>query len=128
MSTTLKLDKRGKLRLTEADVTRQCIDFLRAERWMCIRQHVGVFIPLAEQEKSDPNVIAIGEKGDPDWLILKNVATPLCRLFYLELKRPGGRVRAWQRLKHEALRVDGYRVCVAHGLDELRGWMAEYGL
>lgn len=129
MSKALKLDRRGKLQLTEADVTAQCIDWLRAERWTCKRQHVGKFIPLAEKDKVDPMVITIGQKGDPDWLVQRTYAvTPFTLTFFLEFKRPGGRLRSWQKLKHEALREDGWLVCVAHGLDELREWMSEVGL
>ena len=134
MSRPLKLDKRGKIRLTEADVTAQCIDWLRAERWTCKRQHVGKFVPLSHLshfEEQRPTVITIGEAGDPDWLVMRPAGWPVRQradVFYLELKRPGGRLRAGQKLKHNALRDDGFLVCVAHGLDELRGWMAELGL
>lgn len=130
----LKVDRAGKLRLSEADVTQQCVDFLRAERWTCKRQHVGVFIPLAQKDKPDPQAVTIGETGDPDWLIMRVLTDRLPDggswpdLFYLEFKRPGGRLRPGQKLAHKALRKDGWLVCVAHGLDELREWMAMVGL
>ena len=130
--TALKLDKKGNLRLTEADVTEQCIDELRADGWTCKRQHVGKFIPLSEKDKPDPRVVTIGEKGDTDWLVIKTRirrwSDPQTYIFYLEFKAPGKQPRADQKLKHEALRRDGWLVCVAHGLDELRDWIEEYGL
>ncbi len=134
MSRPLKVDKRGKLRLTEADVTAQCIDFLLAEGWEPKRQHVGRFIPLGSKDKDKPTVITIGEKGDPDWLVLKrpggwlHKSPEFCLAFYLELKRPGGRLRPDQKLKHTALRQDGWLVCVASGRDQLWEWMAKQSL
>ena len=128
MTRALKLTSAGRLRLSEADVTEQCLDFLRVEGWTCIRQHVGKFIPLADKDKDDPTVITIGEKGDPDWLVFKVYSSRLAYLFFLELKRPGGRLRPDQKLKHIALRQAGWLVCVASGRDQLWEWMAKNGL
>lgn len=132
-STTLKLDRTGKLRLSEADVTRQCIDWLRAEGWVCKRQHVGKFVALSafRQYPAEPGIISIGETGDPDWLVMRPAgarASQRADVFYLEFKAPAGRLRPSQKLAHAALRSSGWLVCVAHGLDELRGWMTELGL
>ena len=37
----IKLDKEGKLRLSEADVTKQVRGFLEAEGWRGVRMNVG---------------------------------------------------------------------------------------
>lgn len=41
MTTALKLDNKGTLQLSEADVTRQVCDFMAAEGWRHVRHNVG---------------------------------------------------------------------------------------
>lgn len=122
MTKALKLDKRGKLRLSEADVTKQCIDWLQAHGWTAIRRHVGTFTA------GSGRLVKLGEKGDPDWLIYCPWEDPgygYARLFHLELKAKGGRLRKEQRIRHSQLRFDGQLVCVADSLDGLQKWIEE---
>lgn len=127
---TMKL-KNGKLVLTEAQITRQCIDYLKAEGWTCQRNHVGTFIPaslvwgLIGQTREwvkralGKNTIRIGTAGDPDWLIFHRYRG----VFWLELKTLRGKLFPVQRLRVDTLRCDGHLVCVCRGLDDLREWM-----
>ena len=132
--------KDNKIVLTEAQITRQCIDYLRAEGWTCLRQHVGTFVPvsmvwgLISQSREwvkkalQKNVIAIGTKGDPDHLIyrpLLHYGPGWCLLFVLELKSEAGVVSKDQKAEHERLRAAGIPVCVCRGLDDLKAWMRE---
>ena len=129
--------KDNKIVLTEAQITRQCIDYLRAEGWTCVRQHVGTFIPasmiwgLVGQTREwvkralCKNVLSIGAAGDPDWIVYRKSVALWYRVFYLEFKTEAGRVSAEQRTRHADLEADGHLVCVSRGLDELREWMRE---
>lgn len=124
MTRPLKLTRAGTLTLGESDVTKQCIDWLQlVAKFTCVRLHVGTFKSLDNER-----TIEIGQEGDPDWLVFKYACTPLCRLFYLELKTAGGTVSKIQQAKHDVLRKDGYLVCVARGLDELQTWMGEHSM
>ena len=144
--------KDNKLVLTEADITRQCIDYLRAEGWTCRRNHVGVFVPLAkalaalarltcrmvtlEQARAElqRNVVTIGEAGDPDFLAYKGhcanrpragerLRYAFYKLFHLELKTECGVLSKVQRRRIAGLRADGHPACVGRGLDDLKAWM-----
>ena len=132
--------KDNKIVLTEAQITRQCIDYLRAEGWTCRRQHVGVFVPasmvwgLVGQSREwvkralGKNTISIGTKGDPDHLIyrpLLHYGPGWCLLFVLELKTEAGAVSKDQKAEHERLQAAGIPVCVCRGLDDLKAWMGE---
>ena len=97
MTPVLKLDKTGKLRLSEADVTKQVCDFMAAEGWRHIRHNVGgayssqavtALLKLLDRlERWTPllgkavyrvrrSFVEFGEKGMPDWLFWKPMYTP----------------------------------------------------
>jgi len=139
--------KNNKLVLSEAQITEQCIGYLKAEGWTCRRNHVGTFIPesmiwgLIGQSREwikkalRKNVITIGTKGDPDYLAYRPIRTwgdksydvhpGWCQLFVLELKTEAGVVSKDQKAEHERLRAAGIPVCVSRGIDDLRKWMRE---
>ncbi len=78
MTAALKLDKHGKLRLSEADVTRQVCDFLEAEGWRGVRMNVGGMSYRAITKKTGwaggdvvDRYVAFGEPGMPDWLFIR---------------------------------------------------------
>jgi len=56
--------------LSEADVTRQICDFLRARGWILKRQQSGLF-----QRPESAARVRIGEVGEADWMALKS--TPI---------------------------------------------------
>ena len=76
----LRLDRKGGLKLTEADVTAQVIGRLAADGWTCIKLDCGW----------DANLQRIyGERGMCDWLCAKRslyIGRP--HLTFLEIKRP----------------------------------------
>ena len=132
----LKL-KDNKIVLSEADITRQCIDYLRAEGWTCRRQHVGVFVPVSMvwgligqtrewvKKALGKNTLTVGAAGDPDWMVYRKSVALWYRVFYLEFKAEAGRVSAEQRARHRGLEADGHLVCISRGLDDLKAWMRE---
>ena len=112
------------INLTEAQVTEQCIDYLRAEGWRCIRLNSGLF-----QRPNGKHRVRIGEPGMPDWICVPGGRVhghlrPAA--FFLELKRSkGGQLSdAQSRWIYDATE-DGLLVCVCRGLDELREWMGK---
>jgi len=110
--------KDNKIVLTEAQITRQCIDYLKVEGWECVRQHVGMF------QTRTGRTVTIGKAGDPDWIAFRFDAAGYS-LFYIEFKSPTGRLRKAQRIRIEQLRDVGHEVCVCRGLDDLKAWMRE---
>lgn len=122
---SLRVDKAGKLALSEADVVKLCIEYLQWSGWECIRQHVGMFTTQSGRK------ISVGTKGDPDWLILCSVRkrpNVHCIAFFLEFKRPGGKLSKAQRARHNDLHQFGFEVLVCDGLDQLKAWLEARGL
>ena len=73
-----------KLKLSENDVERACLDVLRYRRLFPLRQNSGRF------KTADGRWITIGVPGIPDYVIPK---------FFVEVKRPGGILSDVQRAK-----------------------------
>lgn len=89
------------MKLSEAQVTKQIIDFLRAEGWRCIRLQSGLF-----QRPMSGVRIRIGEPGMPDWLVMKQ-RCPLYAAF-LEIKGTGKTSRPDQVAWRTAAQKDGF--------------------
>lgn len=117
---TLALDH-GKLKQRERDVAKALVDFLKAEGWRVIRLQTGVFRGM-----SGGRPRWIGEKGMPDYICLSTFTMPhdAERFFFLETKSLKGFKRFTQTLWHEQAERDGFLVCTARSLDELKVWMA----
>jgi len=102
-----------RLKLTEAQVTKQCIDFLLAERWYCIRLNSGLL-----QRPGSTARLRVGEKGLPDYICTRGN-----EYFFLEFKASGGRLRTAQRDWIARAKADSLNVLVCSGLDELQEWL-----
>ncbi len=113
--TALRLAKSGVLHLTEADVTRQCVDYLTAEGWRCIRLESELVTGASGKPKR------IGETGMPDYVAIWSDMG--LDLFFLELKAPGKKPRRSQLEWHSQARDDGFDVCVADSLECLKDWL-----
>jgi hypothetical protein len=61
--------------------------------------------------------------GVPDIIVIKGGHT-----FALELKSPGGRLTAAQRVAHAALRAAGAAVVTSYGLDDALAQLKRWGL
>lgn len=71
-------------RLTEADVTTQVRDFLRAKGWRPLRMHSGL-LPGARYP------IRVGEPGMADYLFVRYLRPGVAAALWIEMKRPGAR-------------------------------------
>ena len=106
-----------KLQLSENDVRKGCLDLLRLHHWWPIRQHVGVFNPVGRPSQ----VITIGEKGDPDYIVVKAPS------FFLETKRPGGKLSPEQITRIRLLKqFYGLDTLVVESVDELIEWLERH--
>lgn len=119
---TLKGDR---IQLSENDVRIACLDVLRAHGWWPVRQHVGRFI-LPDRAVFEacgklgvlPRVITAGEKGDPDYLAVKAPS------FFMETKRPGGKLSDDQRRRIDQLRqFYALETVVVESVDQLIEWL-----
>jgi hypothetical protein len=125
-----RLKSPGKLQLSESDVTKACLDLLRAHRWWPIRQHVGKFLtprvlsllcPECRSALHKAHWITIGETGDPDYALIKAPS------FMLEFKRPGGELSLAQRDRIYQLRqFFGLETVVVEDVEELSEWLNRY--
>jgi hypothetical protein len=101
-----------KIKLSENDVRRACLDVLRLRQWWPIRQHVGSF------QTRDQRWVHIGETGDPDYAVIKPPS------FFLELKRPGGALRDAQRARiFQLWKAYGLETVVVDSVEELIDWL-----
>jgi hypothetical protein len=72
------------MKLTEADVTKQCKDWLEARGWRGVRMNRGLM-------KRAGGATSFGEPGQPDWLFLlyRQSNEALACAIWIEFKRPG---------------------------------------
>ena len=114
MSRGFQLTPQGRIQLSEKDVIKACLDLLHRYRWWPIRQHVGLFHPY----KRPKQVIEMGEKGDPDYVIVKAPS------FFIEFKRPGGELSDDQRKRQWDLRqFYGLDTLVIERVEDLDEWL-----
>ncbi len=112
-SNTLKLDRRGRIALSEAQVAEQVIGFLRAEGW---RVH-----PLHAERNFKQRSDRREQTGCADYIVCNPYGW-----FYLEMKRPGGRVRKSQKqFELEALK-DGCTYVIAEDFNVFKDWYYPY--
>ena len=124
MTTAIKLDKKGKLRLTEEDVTRQACDFMAAAGWRGFRKNVGVATNLATGRQ-----VGFNEPGMPDWEFFDYRTTTqggwmrgACFHIWIEFKAPGKTPSPKQLAWHEAERSRGALVKVVDHFETFRDW------
>lgn len=122
MARGLRVDKAGKLKLSEADVVRQIEDFLYARGWR-------IFVTGYGQIQRQGGVVAVvGEKGMPDRQAIRYKTGGYAEVIWLEFKRPpsagdsGGRLSdgqiQWIRREREL----GGLCFVPDNLDEFLVW------
>lgn len=103
-----------KPKISENDVERACLQVLALRGWKVMRLPVGLFKTLDGRHQS------IGELGIPDYVALH----PNFPGFFLEVKRPGGKLSKVQEIKIEQLQ-QGYRLAVAvvDSVEALSAWL-----
>jgi hypothetical protein len=106
-----------KPKIAESDVAKACVQILALRGWKVMRLPVGLFKTL------DGRHTSIGEPGIPDYVALH----PDHPGFFLEVKRPGGKLSKVQEIKIEQLQ-QGYRLAVAviDSVDALASWLGRH--
>lgn len=104
--------------ITEADVALGCIEYLRAKGWMVHRLQADRHANGGNRKRHEKE-----EPGTPDYICHKIVNNGLghSHVFYLETKRPKGKLRqsqiAWQFAhSHE-------NICVARSVENLKEFL-----
>ena len=108
-----------KPKISENDVEKACVQVLALRGWKVLRLPVGLFKTL------DGRHVSIGELGIPDFVALH----PDYPGFFLEVKRPGGKLSKVQEIKIEQLQ-QGYRLAVAvvDSPEALAEWLHKHEL
>lgn len=122
MTRAIQLTLSGRLAIRERDIQRQVCDYLRAHGWYVLR--LNVFRGRLEQG----GWIEQGEVGMADVLAMRswcwdnffmNPMMELCRVLFLEIKTPRGRLSVAQSNWHAWARKQGFRVETIRSLEEL---------
>lgn len=120
----------------EAEVCDEILTWLRLHGWRVERvtaesyvQHVHVQCPqcgcdftrgVSRRHKLHETV----EEGTPDYLCSKWFGQGLASIsFYLETKRPGGKLRPSQKIWHADALGRGIPVCTADSIALVRAWL-----
>jgi hypothetical protein len=125
MARGLRLDKDGKLKLSEADVIRQIEDFLDAHGWRVFVMGYG------EIERGGRVVAVVGEEFMPDRQAIRYKTGAFAEVIWLEFKRPpsagdpGGRLSAGQKRWIEREQKRGAACFVPDNLEEFQVWYRE---
>lgn len=111
--------------VSESHVAKACVDLLHWKHYQPQRIPAGRYImpdraviELAQAQGVKLRWITIGEPGIPDYIV---------PAWFLEVKRPGGKLSAEQELKIlELERTWRLPVAVVESVDELIGWLARH--
>lgn len=96
-------------KLSERQITGQVIGVLQTQGWLAIRLNSGLL------QTPDGRRIRIGEKGGPDWIVLRGREYVL-----LELKATGKHLTPEQQAWHADAKRRGLRVTWTNELAGLR--------
>jgi hypothetical protein len=97
---------------TENQIAQQVVDYLRLRGWRVHRLEADIRgpKPLSKRE----------EAGTPDYIAVRQCADgSACDVWYIEVKRPGGRLRRSQQVWIEDARQRGWQVVVASSVEDL---------
>jgi hypothetical protein len=101
------------MRPTENQIAQQVVDYLRLRGWRVHRLEADLRGPRARVKRE--------EAGTPDYIAVRHSSGPgsTCDVWYVEVKRPGGRLRRSQQIWIEDARRRGWNVAVASSIDDL---------
>lgn len=105
--------KHEKIQLSENDVERACVDLLRLHGYYVVRLQSGLF------KTPDGRWIRVGETGLPDYVCVRSD-------FFLEVKRPKGKLSDAQREKIFELEACGFHVATIDSVERLEAWLSEH--
>ena len=97
---------------TENQIAAQICDYLRLHGWRVHRLEADLRSPKALSKRE--------EVGTPDYIAVRQRAHGAgCDVWYVEIKRSGGRLRRSQQIWIEDARRRGWRVVVASSVEDL---------
>ena len=105
-----------RVKPTENQIAQQICDYLRLHGWNVHRIEADLRGPKARVKREEP--------GTPDYIAVR-IATGIASfvrsydVVYIEVKRPGGRLRRSQQIWIEDARKRGWTVVVASSIDDL---------
>jgi len=112
------------IRLSERDIEKQLVDYLRLHGWNVHRLEADLW--------RSKRGAAREEVGTPDFICLRRASwyenDRSVRAFYLEVKRPGGKLRPSQEFWIGYARARGWCVIVADSLESLITQMRVTGM
>lgn len=108
--------------MTEAEVTSECITWLRSLGWICRRQHVGAFQPI-----SGGAVTRMGEEGECDWRCMRAKGGAYIEYFEVEFKATGKEPRPKQREYIAKRTHQGFNATWCDSLEALKRWYKGVG-
>lgn len=115
--------------LREADVVKQCGDFLKYRGWHEINMPSGLLERPGKKNKSNGREegqrLRVGEPGCSDKVYMRPIDEGYCALFFCEYKRPGETLRPQQEEWHVLMRERGFRTVVIDSLERLTRWLEE---
>lgn len=123
----LTLDKRGKLKITHAQVERACIQLLRAEHWRVFQTHTDARQSMGEKGQVD--LVAVRGFNALGWMWLERGNPPLnlpgvsATVLFIEVKAPGEKPSKIQKAWHTAAELDGFEVLVVSEVTDLRRYL-----
>ena len=101
-------------KLKEREIERLIRDYLEAQGYLVVKTDAG---HAARFTKRTMGHAVWGDvpSGFPDLIVLH----PEQPAWFIEVKAPGGRLSQAQKLMHQYLREQGYKVVVAYGLGDV---------
>lgn len=115
----------GRVKLSENDVEFACLQLLGYRGFYPIRLQVGLFIPATREvirALKEAGVrfrcVTLGEEGRPDYIV------PAAGSFFLETKRPGGKLESTQKQKiWELEKIWRLPTLVVDNVEDLVVWL-----
>jgi hypothetical protein len=97
---------------SENQIAAQIVDYLRLHGWSVHRLEADLRGPRARVKRE--------EAGTPDYIAVRQYSPAMnYDVWYVEVKRPGGRLRRSQQIWIDDARKRGWQVVVASGIEDL---------
>ena len=102
-----------RIKLSENDVERQCLDLLRLRGYYPLRLQSGLF------KTKDDRHVRVGEPGLADYVVLHRTFPG----FLMEVKRPGGKLSTVQEKKFFEVQTNSIAWCAVDSYEYLMRWL-----
>lgn len=114
----MKLDEQGALTLSEAEVSRQVIDYMHAQHWYCMRLQSG----LLQRPGATKSRIRLTEPGTADWCCLRPNYDGSVECMFIEMKRKGGKLSDVQVSWQASMSQRGFHIKVVDDFSAFEKW------